>query len=130
MKLSEAPHTWAEFSSSQLLQNTPLHPIAEWGRQRFAADEPRRSTRLADLENTLRLIGLDHAEYAPLLAPLYWWTSPCRPSASKLAPHGISPPATAPKLRRRRRGFWRKRFRSQPVVQAFEDLALGGSEHA
>jgi predicted ATPase len=23
----EIPHTWLEFSSSQLLQNTPLHPI-------------------------------------------------------------------------------------------------------
>ena len=33
-KLSETPHTWAEFSCSQLLQNTPLHPIADWGRQR------------------------------------------------------------------------------------------------
>ena len=32
-ELSETPHTWAEFSCSQLLQNTPLHPIADWGRQ-------------------------------------------------------------------------------------------------
>ena len=51
--LGETPHTWAEFSSSQLLQNTPLHPIAEWGRQRFGADVPA-DQRLADLENTLR----------------------------------------------------------------------------
>ena len=48
LKLGETPHTWAEFSSSQLLQNTPLHPIAEWGRQRFGADEPA-ARRLADL---------------------------------------------------------------------------------
>jgi hypothetical protein len=35
------PHTWVEWSCSQLLQNTPLHPIAEWGRQRFGgADVP------------------------------------------------------------------------------------------
>ena len=34
-RLREVPHTWAEWSCSQLLQNTPLHPIAEWGRQRF-----------------------------------------------------------------------------------------------
>ncbi|HEY1862687.1 MAG TPA: adenylate/guanylate cyclase domain-containing protein, partial [Roseiarcus sp.] len=34
-KLAETPHTWIEWSASQLLQNTPLHPIAEWGRQRF-----------------------------------------------------------------------------------------------
>jgi transcriptional regulator with AAA-type ATPase domain len=34
-RLGEVPHTWVEWSCSQLLQNTPLHPIAEWGRQRF-----------------------------------------------------------------------------------------------
>ena len=33
-RLRDTPHTWAEFSCSQLLQNTPLHPIADWGRQR------------------------------------------------------------------------------------------------
>ena len=32
---ADTPHTWVEWSCSQLLQNTPLHPIAEWGRQRF-----------------------------------------------------------------------------------------------
>ena len=52
-RLGETPHTWIEWSSSQLLQNTPLHPIAEWGRQRFGADLPAEQ-RLADLENTLR----------------------------------------------------------------------------
>jgi class 3 adenylate cyclase len=59
--LGEAPHTWVEWSSSQLLQNTPLHPIVEWGSQRFGADLPAEQ-RLADLENTLGLIGLDAAE--------------------------------------------------------------------
>jgi predicted ATPase len=68
-RLGETPHTWTEWSSSQLLQNTPLHPIAEWGRQRFGADLPAEQ-RLADIENTLHLIGLDAVEYAPLLAPL------------------------------------------------------------
>src|ERR1700722_12267808 len=66
--LGETPHTFVELSSSQHLQNTPLHPIAEWDRQRFGADEPA-ARRLADLENTLRLIGLDTSEYAPLIAP-------------------------------------------------------------
>ncbi len=68
-RLAETPHSWVEWSASQLLQNTPLHPIAEWGRQRFGVDVPAEQ-RLADLEGTLRLIGLDPAEYAPLLAPL------------------------------------------------------------
>ena len=68
-RLGEKPYTWGEWSASQLLQNTPLHPITEWGRQRFGADLPVEQ-RLADLEGTLRLIGLDPIEYAPLLAPL------------------------------------------------------------
>jgi predicted ATPase len=34
-KLAETPHTWVEWAASQLLQNTPLHPLAEWGRLRF-----------------------------------------------------------------------------------------------
>jgi hypothetical protein len=38
-------------------------------RQRFSTDEPA-ARRLADLENTLRLIGLDASEYVPLIAPL------------------------------------------------------------
>src|SRR6516225_8680865 len=34
-RLRDTPHTWLEWSCSQLLQNTPLHPVTEWGRQRF-----------------------------------------------------------------------------------------------
>lgn len=37
----------------QLLQNTPLYPIAEWGRQRFGGAEIPAERRLADLENSL-----------------------------------------------------------------------------
>src|ERR1700738_5014813 len=44
-KLSETPHTWAEFSCSQLLQNTPLHPIADCGRQRFGSADTAAETR-------------------------------------------------------------------------------------
>ena len=115
LKLGETPHTWAEFSSSQLLQNTPLHPIAEWGRQRFAADEPA-ARRLADLEKTLRLIGLDALEYAPLLAPLVNIPLP-EERAAKLAPED---------LRRRQLAAITTWFlagaRSQPAALAFEDL--------
>jgi hypothetical protein len=64
------PHTWVEWNCSQLLQNTPLHPIAEWGRIRFGCTEVPAERRLADLENTPALIKLDPAENAPLLAPL------------------------------------------------------------
>ena len=113
--LGETPHTFVELSSSQLLQNTPLHPIAEWGRQRFGADEPA-DRRLADLENTLRLIGLDASEYAPLIAPLVDIPLP-EERAAKLAPE---------ELRRRQLAALVTWFlagaRSQPVALAFEDL--------
>jgi predicted ATPase len=36
-RLRDTPHSWTEWSCSQLTQNTPLHPIAEWGRQRFGS---------------------------------------------------------------------------------------------
>ena len=114
-RLGETPHTWVEWSSSQLLQNTPLHPIAEWGRQRFGADLPTEQ-RLADLENTLGLIGLDPAEYTPLLAPLVDVLLP-EDRATKLAPE---------ELRRRQlaamTAWILAAARTQAVVLAFEDL--------
>ena len=101
--------------ASQLLQNTPLHPLAEWGRQRFGADAPAEQ-RLADLENTLRLVGLDPAEYAPLIAPLVDIPLP-EERAAKFAPE---------ELRRRQLAAMTAWFlagaRAQPVVLAFEDL--------
>jgi predicted ATPase len=69
-RLRDTPHTWAEWSCSQLLQNTPLHPIADWGRQRFVGADVPAEKRLADLENLLDLVKLDPGANAALLAPL------------------------------------------------------------
>jgi class 3 adenylate cyclase len=114
-RLAETPHTWVEWSASQLLQNTPLHPIAEWGRLRFGADAPAEQ-RLADLEGTLRLIGLDPAEHAPLLAPLVDIPLPAGRAANFLPEE----------LRRRQlaamTAWVLAGARSQPAVVAFEDL--------
>ncbi|MFZ2108997.1 MAG: AAA family ATPase, partial [Roseiarcus sp.] len=114
-RLGETPHTWIEWSSSQLLQNTPLHPIAEWGRLRFGADSSAEQ-RLTDLEHTLGVIGLAPAEYAPLLAPLVDVPLP-EDRQAKLPPE---------ELRRRQlaamTAFVLAGARSQPAVIAFEDL--------
>ena len=69
-QLAERPHTWVEWSSSQLLQNTPLHPILGWGRARFGGPEVAPERRLAELELLLAAVKLDPATHAPLLAPL------------------------------------------------------------
>ena len=92
-----------------------MHPIAEWGRQRFGADAPP-DQRLADLEGTLRLIGLDPVEHAPVLAPLV--DIPLPPDrAANLSPE---------ELRRRQlaamTAWVLAGARSQPAVVAFEDL--------
>ena len=115
-RLAETPHTFVEWSSSQLLRNTPWHPIAEWGRLRFGGTEVPAEKRLADLENTLTLIGLDATEYAPLLAPIVDIPLP-EGRALSLAPE---------ELRRRQMAAaiaWTlASARSQPVAIAFEDL--------
>jgi predicted ATPase len=110
-RLRDTPHIWVEWSCSQLLQNTPLHPIAEWGRQRFGGADVPAERRLANPENTLTLIKLDPAENVPLLAPLL---------DMPLPKERVMPLA--------RRQFaaltsWTiASARVQPVVLAFEDL--------
>ncbi len=115
-RLRETPHSWTEWSSSQLLQNTPLHPIADWGRQRFGGADVAPERRLADLETSLSQVKLDPTEYVPLLAPLV--DIPLPPErASALAPE---------ELRRRQMAailaWFAAGARTQPIVLAFEDL--------
>ena len=69
-QLAERPHSWIEWSSSQLLQNTPLHPVLGWARARFGGPDVAPERRLAELESLLAAVKLDPATLAPLLAPL------------------------------------------------------------
>jgi class 3 adenylate cyclase/predicted ATPase len=116
VRLRETPHTWGEWSCSQLLQNTPLHPIAEWGRQRFGGVDVPAEQRLADLESQLALVKLDPAENVPLLAPLLDIPVPAE-RALALAPD---------ELRRRQLAAFTSWVmagaRTQPAVLALEDL--------
>jgi class 3 adenylate cyclase/predicted ATPase len=118
-RLRDTPHTWSEWSCSQLLQNTPLHPIAEWGRQRFGGADVPVEQRLADLENTLALVKLNPAEHVPLLAPMLDIPLPLD-RALDLPPE---------ELRRRQLAAltaWAlASARVQPVVLACEDLHWG-----
>ncbi len=115
-RLRETPHTWVEWSCSQLLQNTPLHPIAEWGRVRFGGADVPAERRLADLESSLAQVKLGPAENASLLAPLL--DIPLPPERT---------PALAPEELRRRQlaaltNWVMAGAKVQPVVLAFEDL--------
>ena len=50
------------------MQNTPLHPVLEWGRARFCGPDVPPERRLAELESVLTQVKLGK-EQAALLAP-------------------------------------------------------------
>jgi len=115
-RLANTPHTWVEWASSQLLQNTPLHPVAEWGRARFGGVEVPGEKRFAELEAALGSVGLEAGEYAPLLAPMI----------AALTPPGRAPKFSPEELRSRQlaalAAWMLASARTQPLVLAFEDL--------
>jgi class 3 adenylate cyclase/tetratricopeptide (TPR) repeat protein len=115
-QLAESPHTWVEWSASQLLQNTPLHPIAEWGRQRFGSADVPAEKRLAELESTLRQVDIDANAAASLLAPLLEIPLPAGREAS-LAPEELRRQQLAAIV-----SWVITGARAQPVALAFEDL--------
>ncbi len=114
-RLGEAPHTWIDWNASQLLQNTPLHPVADWGRLRFdIAKTP--TERLAELEALLVQLGLDAQVIAPLVAPLLEIPLPAG-RVSTLAPDELR------RLQLAAIESWLMAgARLQPVILAFEDL--------
>ena len=115
-RLRETPHTWAEWTCLQLLQSTPLHPIAEWGRARFGGADVPADRRLAELESSLAQVRLNPAENVPLLAPLL----------DIPLPEQRKPNLAPAELRRRQLAAltnWAiASARVQPLVLAFEDL--------
>jgi class 3 adenylate cyclase/tetratricopeptide (TPR) repeat protein len=115
-RLTETPHSWIEWASSQLLQNTSLHPLVEWGKQRFGGAEVAPESRVADLESSLAQVKLDPSEFAPLLAPLL-----------DIPIKAVEAPELTPDELRRRQlaamvAWMLAGARSQPLVLAFEDL--------
>ena len=114
-RIAETPHSWIEWTSSQLLQNTALHPLTQWGRQRFGGAEIAPEKQIADLESSLRQLNLP-TEYLPLLASLLDLSA---------ATAGL-PDLTPEELRRRQLAalvaWMLAGARSQPLVLAFEDL--------
>ena len=115
-QLGETPHSWIEWSSSQLLQNTPLHPVLGWGRARFGGPEVAPERRLAELESVLEYIKLDAAEHAPLVAPLVDIPIPLERVPSL-------PPDEFHRRQLAAMAAWAiAGARAQPLVLVFEDL--------
>ncbi len=117
IRLGETPHTWAEWTCSQLLENTPLSPIAEWGRQLFGGADVPAQRRLSDLGSSLQQVKLNPGENVPLLAPLVDIPLPPERALQAVAPDAF---------RRRQlaalNNWIMAAARSQPLVLAVEDL--------
>lgn len=69
-RFATMPHSWVELPCTQLLQNTPFHPMVEWARQRFGGTDVPADRRAGELEAALAAVGLDPATAMPLLAPM------------------------------------------------------------
>ena len=91
-RLREVPHTWVEWSCSQLLQNTPLHPIAETARCASAEPIYRPSNASPTWRTPWRRSSSTRSENAPLLAPLLDIPLPSE-RASAFGAGGIAAPA-------------------------------------
>ncbi|HSV01181.1 MAG TPA: adenylate/guanylate cyclase domain-containing protein [Roseiarcus sp.] len=115
-RLADKPHSWVEWSSSQLLQNTPFHPLLGWGRVRFGGSDVPAERRLAELEALLADLKLDAAKLAPLLAPIV---------GIPISPKLLSNVSAESIRRRQKAGMveWAiAGSRNQPLVLVVEDL--------
>jgi class 3 adenylate cyclase len=115
--LAETPHTWVEWSCSQLLQNTPFHPFIEFVWRRLEEREPTLEGRVAALAAWHRAVGLDPAQSVPLVAPLL----------DLPVPADYPPPPSAPEERRRRliatlAGWLTGGARTQALLLLVEDV--------
>ena len=115
-QLADRRHSWVEWSASQLLQNTPLHPVLGWGRVRFGGPEVAPERRLAELESLLADVKLDARKLAPLLAPMVG--IPALPERMpSLSPEEVRRGQLAAMVQWAIAGA-----RNQPLVLVFEDL--------
>jgi class 3 adenylate cyclase/tetratricopeptide (TPR) repeat protein/energy-coupling factor transporter ATP-binding protein EcfA2 len=115
-QLADKRHSWVEWSSSQLLQNTPFHPLLGWGRVRFGGSEITEEKRLAELEALLCDVKLDAVKLAPLLAPVVGIPVPSE-RLSSLSPEEIRRGQRAAMVEWAIAGS-----RNQPLILVFEDL--------
>ena len=70
-ELAATPHTWLECATAPFFQNTPFYAVADMLQQSFHWEASHTvEQRLAALEASLKLAGLDPDEAAPLIASL------------------------------------------------------------
>jgi class 3 adenylate cyclase/predicted ATPase len=117
-ELAATPYTWLECATAPFFQNTPFYAIADMLQQSFHW-EPSHTTeqRLAALEASLALAGLDPSEAVPLIAPLLEL-----PAGDRYPPLSMPPDQQRKRLLATLVGWTFGAAKAQPLVIATEDL--------
>jgi class 3 adenylate cyclase/tetratricopeptide (TPR) repeat protein/ribosomal protein L40E len=117
-EIAANPNTWLECATAPFFQNTPFYAIADMLQQNFHWDANQDvDRRLAALEASLALAGLDLNEAVPLIAPLLQLPVGARYPRSSMAPEQQRKRLLATLV-----AWVIGAARAQPLIIATEDL--------
>jgi len=117
-ELAATPYTWLECATAPFFQNTPFYAVADMLQQSFHWDASHTvEQRLAALDASLGLAGLDPNEAVPLIAPLLEL-----PVGTKYPPSSMAPDQQRKRLLATLVGWTFGAAKAQPLVIATEDL--------
>ena len=117
-EIAATPYTWLECATAPFFQNTPFYAVADMLQQSFHWEASHTvEQRLAALEASLGLAGLDPAEAVPLIAPLLEL-----PVGTRYPPLSMAPDQQRKRLLATVVAWTFGAAKAQPLVIATEDL--------
>jgi predicted ATPase len=117
-EIAATPYTWLECATAPFFQNTPFYAVADMLQQSFNWEASHTvEERLAALEASLGLAGLDPDETAPLIAPLLEL-----PVGTRYPPLSMAPDQQRKRLLATVVAWTLGAAKAQPLVIATEDL--------
>ena len=117
-EIAATPYTWLECATAPFFQNTPFYAVADMLQQSFHWEASHTvEQRLAALEASLGLAGLDPDEAVPLIAPLLEL-----PVGTRYPPLSMAPDQQRKRLLATVVAWALGAAKAQPLVIATEDL--------
>jgi class 3 adenylate cyclase/tetratricopeptide (TPR) repeat protein len=117
-EIAATPYTWLESATAPFFQNTPFYAVADMMQQSFHWEAGHTvDQRLAGLEASLGLAGLDPDEAVPLIAPLLEL-----PVGTRYPPLALAPDQQRKRLLATIVAWTFGAAKAQPLVIATEDL--------
>src|SRR6202011_3376897 len=117
-EIAATPYTWLECATAPFFQNTPFYAVADMLQQSFHWDASHSvEQRLAALEASLGLAGLDPDEAVPLIAPFLEL-----PVGTRYPPLSMAPDQQRKRLLATVVAWTFGAAKAQPLVIVTEDL--------